>query len=219
MVAKRQQLAQIVLPANSTSTVYSTPAGVTTILKEITICNPTNVAVLFSLAVVNQSGPGTYNFLFKEIFIDAGATDVIGLSTIVPEGKGIVVSCAPYDIGGSLNIIASGVELIDSTGKQLVVNTLTTSPQVLYTAPSMKTGVLYQAMICNVSAASAMITMHIVPPGGTAQIGNAVLSAVPVDLGSSILYTASTAMPEGSTIVAFSNVSNAINLTIDGTEK
>lgn len=219
MAAKKQQLAQMSLAANATSTIYSTPADTTTILKELTVCNPTDVAVLFSLAVVGTSGTGTTNFLFKEIYIEAGVTNIIGLSTIVPEGKGVVVKCVPYSAGGSLNIIASGVELLNSTGKQLVVQTLTTSPQVLYTVPAEKTGVLYQAMICNVSDASAMITMHIVPPGGTAQDSNAVLSAVPVDFGSSLLYTASTAMPEGSMIVAKSDVSNAINLTIDGTEK
>ena len=219
MAAKKQQLAQLSLAANATSTIYSTPADVTTIFKEITICNPTDVAVLFSMAVVGAEGSGATNFVFKEIYIEAGVTNIISLSTIVPEGKGVVVSCVPYSAGGSLNIIASGVELTGSTGKQLVVQTLTTSPQVLYTVPAEKTGVLYQAMICNVTSDAAMITMHIVPPGGTAQDGNAVLSAVTVDFAASLLYTASTAMPAGSKIVAFSSVSNAINLTIDGTEK
>lgn len=219
MAAKKQQLAQIALAANATSTIYSTPVDTTTILKELTVCNPTDVDVLFSLAVVGLEGTGTTNYLFKEIYIAAGVTNIIGLSTIVPEGKGVVVKCVPYTTGGSLNIIASGVELINSTGKQLVVSTLTTSPQVLYTVPAVKTGVLYQAMICNVSDTSAMITMHIVPPGGTASNANAVLSEVTVDFGSSLLYTASTAMPEGSTIVAKSSAANAINLTIDGTEK
>lgn len=220
MAAIKKQLAQITQNSGSSNDLYMTPSIYTTILKEITICNPSNSDVYFTLGIKGSEANGLNNAIFYKAYILAGQTNIMGLSSVVPTGKTIYVKTDAVTTGGALNIIVSGVEILNSSGKQLVTTMLPvaiTTP--LYTVPSGKTAVLYQAMFTNGSSSATTVTMYIVPPLGTLIDDNLVLVDIPVESNETLIYAAATGLLAGSTIYAQSSTTNSINLTIDGTEK
>ena len=219
-MSTKKQLALRQVSTGTDANIYTTPVGYTTILKELTVCNPTTTDAYFSLAIVDSQGVTATNFAFYNVVIQAGSTVILGLSSVVMVDKSIHVIAQAITGPSVLNIIASGVELVNSSAKPLTVGiipTTITTPQ--YTTPVGKTSVLYQVLVTNVSAITDNVTLYIVPPTGTASSSNLVLSNIEVQPNATLMYVAATALPEGTKIYATSNLLNSLNLTIDGTEK
>ena len=216
----KKQLAQRQVATGTDANVYTTPVGYTTILKEITVCNPTTTDAYFSLAIVDSSGVTATNFAFFQVVIQAGSTVILSLSSVVLEGKSVHILAQPITGPSVLNIIASGVELVNSTAKPLTVGVIPTATgSALYTTPVNKTSVLYQVLVTNVSLSTDKVTLYIVPPTGSASTANMVLNNIEVQPNATLLYSAATALPAGTKIYATSNLMNSFNLTVDGTEK
>ena len=219
-MSTKKQLALRQISTGTDANIYSTPVGTTTILKEITACNPTTTDAYFSLAIVDSQGITATNFAFYKVVIQAGSTVILSLSSVVPEGKTVHIVVQAVTGPSKLNIIASGVELVASSAKQLIVGMIPkTASTALYTTPVGKDGVLYQVLVTNVAAVSDSVTLYIVPPAGTVSTANMVLNNIAVQPNATLLYSAATALPAGTKIYATSNSINTLNLTIDGTEK
>ena len=219
-MADTKQLVQTSIAANADAVVYTTPVSKTTILKEVTICNPSSVNVYFSMNIPSGEA-GVSNAIFNNAFISAGQTNIIAVSSVLPYGKFLYMKVDPVTTGGFLNILATGVELSGSSAKQLATTLLSTDDSVSrYTVPALKTAVMYQAMFTNVSNAATTISLYIASAGSpAATTTNCILSQIPIAVGETVIYESATSLPTGSVIFAICGVNSAVNLTIDGTEK
>lgn len=219
MSAIKRQLAQLNLVAGTSSLAYTPPVSQIGILKEVIVCNSSAIDTSFTMGIKGVEAMGSSNVIFNKITIAAGTTSILSLSSIIPNGKTLYFAADQITTGGSLNIIASGVEIATTTGKQLATSILPTVSTLLYTAPLGLTTTMYQAMFANVGTASTTISLWMVPPGGSAQDSNLVLKSINCDVGSTVMYSSSTVLLPGSKLFAMAGAAENINLTIDGMEQ
>ena len=95
---------------------------------------------------------------------------------------------------------------------------LTTSAAPAYTVPAGITGVLKQVVFNNITAASATVTMHVVPNGATVVTSNQVVSQLSLAGYSQLIWTADIPLNPGDAIHLLASVTNTITATSSGIE-
>lgn len=105
------------------------------------------------------------------------------------------------------------------TTKQLTaVTTLTTSAATMYTAPASTTTTVKTILLSNYSAADVQATVYLIPSGGTAANGNAILGSVNVAANTTTVIDTAVVMPAASFIQAKASAGTALNIHISGIE-
>lgn len=96
-------------PGTTVSSLYTTPASTTTIIKTIVICNTTSTAAKLRLYVVpsGQTAGAAYAIVYDRD-ITANDTVVLDLSTVMTAGYFIAGS---QTTSGALSVNISGVEV------------------------------------------------------------------------------------------------------------
>lgn len=202
--------------------VYANPSAQTvSILKELTICNSSTGDALLTLALKGDAEAfALQNSIFRKAFVAAGQTVVIGLSSVLHYGKGLYVQVdADGATPASLNVACSGVELLNASAKQLCMSVLGINYASVYQTPVGKASTLYQVLAVNGSTADATISLQVVPNNGALNNANLILANVKIKPGETFMFSTSTPLPEGYSLMAKADTANAINLVIDGTEK
>jgi hypothetical protein len=103
---KPVQLGQAAITA-SYATIYTVPAGVSTYLKDMDVCNTTTGTLLLSISIVPSAGsPGAANALFFDLPIPGGATLQWTGTQLMPAGSTLQVKGSAV----GLTVTASGGE-------------------------------------------------------------------------------------------------------------
>lgn len=188
----------------------------TTIVKEITICNPSAVDARITIAIKGENDAmDRSNALFYEANILAGQTAIISLSSILAFGKGLFVKAT----GATLNVHAEGVEILKSSAKQLVCSLIPTALTTIYTAPENKINFMYELFAVNTDFADVTMSLQIVPVNGVNDARNEILHEVTIKPNETLMYTTKMPLPSGYRLVAKASKANVINVVINGTEK
>ena len=95
---------------------------------------------------------------------------------------------------------------------------LTGSAAILFTVGVGKVNALKQIVFNNTSANTASVTVHLVPPAGTATTSNMIITALSVSPNSQLIWTADIPMTAGETLQALANTSGVITATTSGIE-
>lgn len=203
--------------AGSTVEVYANATvNQTTIVKELTICNPSSTDARISIAIkAAADAMDRSKCFFYDAHILAGQTAIVSLSSVVESGKGLFIKAT----GAALNVHAEGVELMNSSAKQLACILAANTLQTIYTAPANKSNQMYQLLAVNTDAADATLTVQIVPSNGVNDARNTILHNVTLKPNETMMYTTKLPLPSGYRIVARASKANVINVVIDGTEK
>lgn len=93
-----------------------------------------------------------------------------------------------------------------------------TSATSVYTVPAGRTAAFKQVVFNNTGAASATVTMHLVPNGASATTSNQVISALTIAGNSQIIWSADLPMVAGDGISVLASIANAITVTTSGIE-
>lgn len=210
-----------VIPSGAHAELYSVPTvGITTIAKEISVCNPTTVDALLTLCIKGPvDGYLLSNSIFKKAFVPAGTTVFIQCSSVIAYGKGIYAQVDTDYAPTQLNIAVTGVELSGSTAKQMYQGLLSAAEQTVYTAPIGKETTLYQLLAVNGDTTARKVSIQFVPPSGVIGQVNELMHEILVDPGETLQYNSNYPIPAGWRIVAKADIGNVVNLTIDGVEK
>lgn len=188
----------------------------TSILKELTICNPSTVDARITIAIKEENETlDRSKALFYEANVLAGQTAVLSLSAVIAFGKGLFVKA----IGATLNVHAEGVELLKSSAKQLVCSLLSNALQTIYTASENKTNFMYELYAVNTDLVDVKMTFQIVPTNGVNDVRNEILHEVTIKPNETLMYTTKMPLPSGYRLVAKASKANVINVVINGTEK
>lgn len=105
--------------------------------------------------------------------------------------------------------------------KQLVSGSqLTTSAATYYTVPSNTISTISACSLVNTTATARTATVYLVPSGGTAGVGNCILSARVISPGESfnVFSAIGQSLPAGATIQALAEAGTAITLIASGYE-
>jgi len=94
----------------------------------------------------------------------------------------------------------------------------TTNATVLYTVPSAKSAVVSTISITNVSDSGKTYRVHVVPSGGTAGVGNALVYESSVPAYSMVALTLGISLAAGDTIQVRTSFTNAITFQAFGSE-
>tara|TARA_B100000470_G_scaffold150183_1_gene116844 strand:- start:167 stop:499 length:333 start_codon:yes stop_codon:yes gene_type:complete len=81
-----------------------------------------------------------------------------------------------------------------------------------YTVPGSTTTIVKQIALCNTSTNNRTVDVHLVPSGGTAGVGNAVVYNVVVDATSTAFVNLSAVMDTGDFIAAKAQVASAVTM-------
>jgi hypothetical protein len=100
------------------------------------------------------------------------------------------------------------------TPKRLAQAALAGVAASVYTAPAGG-ALLRQVTLCNASDSATTVSLHVVPSGGTAGAGNAVLSQVPLAARQTFDWTATHHLAANDQLVA---VGAGVTLTASGAE-
>lgn len=91
------------------ATYYTVPAGTTTILKEIVLCNTDTSARTVDLHIIPSAGTGAVaNQIFQDLAIQAGETKIFSVSQVLPAGSFLQ---ALASTGAVVSLNCSGVEI------------------------------------------------------------------------------------------------------------
>lgn len=82
----------------------------------------------------------------------------------------------------------------------------------IYTTPAAMTTLVKCADICNTTSGTSTVSVHLVPSGGAAAVGNALLYNVPIYGNSTVQWTGTQVLDAGGFILA---VANGVGLTIN----
>lgn len=106
-----------------------------------------------------------------------------------------------------------------TTIKKMYQGQPSTSIGTHYTVPASTKSIIKQIVICNTTAATATVTIHVVANGGSNTAANMITNALPVGANDTITLDLSVVMDTaGDTIRALQGTSSAITLTISGVE-
>lgn len=81
-----------------------------------------------------------------------------------------------------------------------------------YTVPGSTTTIVKQIALCNTSANNRTVDVHLVPSGGTAAVGNAIVYNVVVDATSTTFVNLSAVMAAGDFLAAKAQVASAVTM-------
>lgn len=101
---------------------------------------------------------------------------------------------------------------------------LTAAAALLYTCPALTRAVIKKAVATNQTAAAHTVTVYLVPSGGAAGAGNAIINVKPVPPNTSPscdveLYSLENMiMQPGDTIYGFADTASTVTLMVSGAE-
>jgi ATP-dependent protease ClpP protease subunit len=105
------------------------------------------------------------------------------------------------------------------TTKQLAAVTgLTASAATLYTVPASTTTTVKTILLANYTATDRSVTLYLVPSGGTAADGNAILKQVNIPANTTTTIDTAIIMPTGAFLSGLASVTSSINVHISGVE-
>ena len=96
---------------------------------------------------------------------------------------------------------------------------LGTSPSTLYTVPGSTITILKQVALCNTTTNNRTISLYLVPSGGTAGVGNAVLYDVSVDAKSTTFVNLSAVMATGDILQGLASVAASVSIHSFGVQE
>ena len=88
----------------------------------------------------------------------------------------------------------------------------------LYTVPAATSAIVKNIVMTNTTGNEAVVHLHVVPSGGSAQTSNKILSNYPVPANGVAVLDCSIVMPTDSFLYAQNVTVNAVVLTISGVE-
>jgi ATP-dependent protease ClpP protease subunit len=104
------------------------------------------------------------------------------------------------------------------TPKRFYIGQPGTSATTLATVPSGKTWIVKQICLANTTASDATVTIHLVPSGGSAGVGNMIVPGITVYAKSVVTVDLAQVMTAGDFIAGLQGTTSAITVTISGVE-
>lgn len=96
-------------PGTAETTLYTVPASVSTIIKEIILCNTTSTAATISISAVPSGGTaGVANRIIAGFSVAANDTKTVPLSTVLNTGDFL---SALQGTASAITVTTSGVEM------------------------------------------------------------------------------------------------------------
>lgn len=90
-------------------TYYTVPAAITTIVKELILCNTDVIVNTVVLHIIPSAGSALVaNQIFKNISLQAGETKIFGLSQVLSAGAFVQASAS---VAAVVSLTISGVEI------------------------------------------------------------------------------------------------------------
>lgn len=99
-----------------------------------------------------------------------------------------------------------------------LTNYPSTSGSVLYTTPNTSSVIVKNIVLTNTTAAEAVISLHVVPVGNTAQASNAILYNFGITARGVSTLDCSIVMTGDTFLYATNGTNNGITVTISGVE-
>lgn len=102
--------------------------------------------------------------------------------------------------------------------KRLYVGQPSTDVATVYTAPTLKTVIVKNIVLCNTSRNLSAITVHVVPSGSTATKANKVVAELNVSGNDTIVIDLSTVLQAGDSLQLCQSTIGSITTYISGVE-
>jgi len=103
-----------------------------------------------------------------------------------------------------------------STIKRFIQAQIPTALTTIYTINSTNGGILKEIILTNTAAASASISLNIVPSAGTLGVANAILSSMLLQPHETKVISLSVILANGDTFQVSSDTNNVIGVTLSG---
>lgn len=106
------------------------------------------------------------------------------------------------------------------TPKNLYRGALAASSATLYTAPSASGSytIVKEILLCNTTAAVRDVTVYTVESGGSIGDNRKILSTVPIEPYSTVIFEMSTVLGQSETLRALASAATSVTATVSGVE-